>query len=79
MKEQQRGDISSLPSLTTPLKEAGELPATSSALHVNASALSLSLLLITRTFSFVLLPGLSILMDLLLSLTGVLVVSVSKW
>lgn len=61
MKEQQRGDISSLLSLTTPLKEAWELPATSSALHVNVSTL---VLLITQTFSFVLLPGLSILMDL---------------
>lgn len=39
MKEQQRGDISSLLSLTTPLKEAWELPASSSALHVNMSTL----------------------------------------
>lgn len=37
MKEQPRGDISNLLSLTTPLKEAGELPATSSALYVNAT------------------------------------------
>lgn len=41
MKEQQRGDISSLLSLTTPLEEAWELPvATSSALPVNAGTLA---------------------------------------